>query len=90
LGRDVRNVDTDLIRAYAAWMLEDRVKFDGHKYKPDEAKTEGLSPRSVNDRLKALKTIFRFWESEGLIEYNPTASVKYVKQIDEEVQVLTA
>ncbi|MGG1684883.1 tyrosine-type recombinase/integrase [Pseudalkalibacillus sp. NRS-1564] len=90
IERNVHIISTKVIRDYVAWMLEDRVKFDGHKYKPDEVKTPGLSPCSVNDRLKSLKTIFRFFESENVIDSNPTQSIKYVREVDEDVQVLTA
>ncbi|MDP4550848.1 tyrosine-type recombinase/integrase [Alkalihalobacillus macyae] len=89
IDRDVRIISTKVIRDYVAWMLEDRVKFAGHKYKPDKAKTLGLSPCSVNDRLKSLKTIFRFFESENVIESNPAQSIKYVREVDEDVQILT-
>lgn len=89
IGHDIRNVTADLVRDYARWLLDDRVKFDGHKYKPDESKTRGLSPRTVHDYVKCIRMFFRFLASEGIIDEDPLAGLKNVKYTDPDIQVLT-
>ena len=88
VSRDFRNIDVDLIRDFISYLLNDHIKFDGHKYKPDESKTAGLSPRAAFDCIKTLRTIFRVIESEGLIDTNPFDNVKNVKYTDKEIEIL--
>lgn len=35
IGHDIRSVTTDLIREYTVWMLGEKRRFEGHKYKPE-------------------------------------------------------
>ena len=58
---DVRKLNIDVCRDFATWLLNDRIKFDGHKYKKEADKTRGLSPRTANDVIKPLRTAFRFY-----------------------------
>ena len=89
IAHDVRNVTKDLIREYIAWTMRDKVKFDGHRYKPESSKTKGLSASSANNRLKTLRTFFAFLVDEGLADFNPASEVKYVKENEEEPEILT-
>ncbi|KIV55277.1 integrase [Aneurinibacillus migulanus] len=89
ITHDIRNVTTDLVREYIVWMLNDKVRFDGHKYKPDEAKTVGLTPVTVNTRIGTLKTMFKFLYDEEKIDINPFAPIKTVEEDTPEIQVLT-
>ncbi len=88
IGADIRNIDIDLAREYIVWLLEDRVKFDGHRFKTDDCKTKGLSPRTVNDHIKSLRTWFNFLVAEGIAEYNPFENLKNVKQADADIDIL--
>ncbi|MDQ0219576.1 hypothetical protein ELQ35_18775 [Peribacillus cavernae] len=88
-GDDVRVLDVEKSREFAAWLLNDRVKFDGHKYKKEEDKTKGLSPRTANDIVKLLRTSFRFLVSEELAMDNPFDSVKTIKQPEKVIEILT-
>lgn len=90
IGRDIRNIDVGLIRNYISWLLQDYVQFEDHKYKPDSSKKQGMSPRTVNDYLKTLRTFFRFLVEEKKISVNPFEDVKNVKYTDSEITVLTA
>ncbi|MGG1663104.1 hypothetical protein [Brevibacillus sp. NRS-1366] len=51
-GHDVRLVTPDFIREYIVWNLNEKVRFDGHKFKSEAEQTVGLSASSVNTRLK--------------------------------------
>lgn len=88
--KDVRNINLDICREFVTYLLNDRVKFDGHKYKPDTAKTEGVSPRYANDIIKTLRTSFRVLQTDGLVSENIFESVKTVKQPEKLINVLTA
>jgi len=48
IGRDVRNVTSDLIRDYIVWMLNEKVKFEGHKFGPKTEQPVGISATSAN------------------------------------------
>lgn len=88
--KDIRHIDVDICREFVTYLLEDRVKFDGHKYKPETSKTEGVSARYTNDIIKTLRTSFRQLKADGLISENYFESVKTVKQPDKLVNVLSA
>lgn len=90
IERNINVVDVDLMRDYISWLLHEKVKFDGHKFKKDEHKQKGLAPRTVNNYIKAIKIFFNFLYEEGIIPKNPIASLKKVKQPVEEINVLTA
>ncbi|WP_256243474.1 tyrosine-type recombinase/integrase [Bacillus sp. V3B] len=90
VGRDTRNIDVDLIRDYVGWLLRDYIQFEDHKFKKDEDKKKGLSPRTTNDYLKTLRTFFRFLAEEEKIPVNPFEAVHNVKYTDTEIVVLTA
>lgn len=90
IGRDLRNIDVDLIRDYISWLLEDYVQYKDHKFKPDYSKKVGLSPHTTNDYLKNLRTIFRFLAEENKIDSNPFEDVNNVKYTEAEIVVLTA
>lgn len=87
---DITLLNVDSCRDFATWLLNDRVRFAGHKYKTDKEKTKGLSPRTTNDVIKLLRTAFRFFESEQLVSENPFLEVKSIKQQEKVIDVLTA
>lgn len=89
IPRDIRKITPDVIRAYSAWMIRDKVRFTDHKFKPASEKTEGLAPRTVNDRLKFLRIFFKFLVSEGETETNPIKNVKDVRVKHEEIDIMT-
>ncbi|WP_242477622.1 hypothetical protein [Bacillus cereus] len=49
----------------------------------------GLSPSTINTRLKTLRVMFRFLVDEKLIERNPMKQIKNVNESQEEIAVLT-
>jgi len=87
--RDIRNITLDTIREYIVYMLEEKVRFDGHKFKSEEEKTVGLSPVTVNTRLKTLKTMFKYLLNEGQIITNPMEKIKKVEEDEDEIVILT-
>ncbi|WP_257149481.1 tyrosine-type recombinase/integrase [Bacillus cereus] len=70
-------------------MKNEKTQFEDHNYKPDDCKTVGLSPSTINTRLKTLRVMFRFLVDEELIERNPMKQIKNVNEPQEEIAVLT-
>lgn len=79
----------EIMRNYIVYMFKEKIRFDGHTYKDDKEKTVGLSPVTVNTRLKTLRTLFKFLCEENLMESNPLQSVKKVVEDDNAITVLT-
>src|SRR5699024_6669208 len=76
LEHDIRNVTADLIRDYIVFMKDEAIRFEDHKYKKDEHKTVGLSPSTINTRIKSLKTLYNRLESDGDWLDNVLADIK--------------
>lgn len=89
LGRDVRNITVDFIRDYITYMLEEKVQFEGHRYKPKSEEKVGLSPATVNHRLKTWRAFFRFLTEEGVITENPFKHIKKVEENEYGIEILT-
>ncbi|MDN4073643.1 tyrosine-type recombinase/integrase [Fictibacillus terranigra] len=89
LDHDIRLVTASVIRDYIVWMLNEKVRFDGHRFKKDGEKTVGLSPTTVNTRVKTLRPFFRYLKEEGAIQTDPMASVKDVREHESDITVLT-
>jgi integrase/recombinase XerD len=87
--QDIRHLSVEVCREFVTWLLEERPKFDGHKYKSEKDKTAGFSPRYVNDLIKTLRTSFRVLKEDGRASDNPFESVKTVKQPEKLINVLT-
>lgn len=98
---DVEYVDeitTQMIRDHISYLKYDRTRYEGHKYIPTKEQRVGLSDTTVNIRLRTLKAIFNQLERDDLIEYNPLAKVKLLRQdidltnclTDDEVKAILA
>lgn len=82
-------VTPELLRAYIAWMLHGKRKWEGHAHKSEADMTVGLSPVSINTRVKPLKTMFRWLHEEGHIDNNPCVRIKKLPEPKKKVRVLT-
>jgi integrase/recombinase XerD len=90
IERNVKNITKDVIRSYITYMREERVKFEDHKFKTEKSKTVGLSPTTINTRLKTLRVLFKTLYEEGLINDNPMTGIKNVNEPEEKIEILTA
>jgi integrase/recombinase XerD len=90
IRRSMKEISKETIREYIVYMRDEWVKFEDHKYKSAEEMTVGLSPATINTRLKTLRVMFKCLVEEGLIDNNPMDGVKNVSEPEEEVVVLTA
>lgn len=97
---DIEYVDElspNIFRDHVNWMKYDAVKYAGHKYIKTEQPV-GLADTTINIRLRVLRAIFNQLERDDLIEINPIAGVKLLRQDvdltnsfeDDEVKALLA
>lgn len=92
----VDEISTQIIRDHIAYMKYDRIRYDGHKN--ITTNDVGLSDTTINIRLRTLKAIFNQLERDELIEINPFAKVKLLRQdvdltnclTDDEVKAILA
>jgi integrase/recombinase XerD len=90
IKRSLNEITRESIRDYIVYMRDKWVKFEDHKFKTKEAMTVGLSPSTINTRLKTLRVMFKCLIEEGLINSNPMEGVKNISEPDEEIVILTA
>jgi integrase/recombinase XerC len=73
------------IAAFAAWCeaqgISDWATLEMRQLRDFAARShaQGLGPRSIQRRLSALRSLFRFLEREGLANHNPVADVRAPK-----------
>ncbi|WOZ39800.1 tyrosine-type recombinase/integrase [Paenibacillus polymyxa] len=88
--RSMTAITPDLLRSYIAYLLHSKRKFDNHPHKHERDKTIGLSPVTVNTKLKSIRTMFRFLEDEGHIDRDPTAKIKKVKEPEKNITIMSS
>lgn len=71
------DLSAQLIRDYVHYMLYERVRYSSVDGRQD--KTVGLSPHTVNIRIRTLRTMAKFWAAEGLIERNFMDNINNVR-----------
>ena len=76
----LKDLTAELIRDYIHYLLYERLRYKGIEGRQD--KTMGLSPNTVNIRLRTLRTMSRYWANEGYIEANFMEQVNPIR-IDE-------
>lgn len=82
-------VTPDLLRSYITWMLHGKKKWQGHAHKSEADMTVGLSPVSINTRMKPLKTMFRYLNEEGITDHDPCARIRKLPEPEKKIRILT-
>lgn len=88
--RDIRNIDVEVGREYVIWLRDEKVRFSDNCNVPDSVRTVGLLPKSINTRIKNMKTMFKFLKEEDVIDTDPFVYLKNVQDIGRDIDVLTA
>ncbi|KAA8750203.1 tyrosine-type recombinase/integrase [Paenibacillus sp. UASWS1643] len=88
--RDIRNIDVEVGREYVIWLRDEKVKFSDNCNVPESVRTVGLLPKSINTRIKNMKTMFKFLKEEDVIDADPFVYLKNVQDIGRDIDVLTA
>lgn len=89
IEKTASNVTPEMLRSYMAWLMGRR-KWDGHPHKSEENMTPGLSPVTVNTRMKTIRTMFRFLAEEEMIPADPCARVKKAAEPEQEIRVMNS
>ncbi|WP_260989068.1 phage integrase SAM-like domain-containing protein [Bacillus sp. DE0042] len=71
IAHNLSAFDTDIIRNYVLYMRNEKVKFEGHRFKKEKHMTIGLSESTVNTRLKTLRAFSRYLYEKRILDENP-------------------
>lgn len=89
IEHSVTAITPTLMRSYIAWLMHSRRRFADHPHKSDAEKTVGVSAVTANTIVKPIKTMFRFLHSEEIIDNNPCALVRKVKEAKKEIKIMS-
>ncbi|QQK78502.1 phage integrase SAM-like domain-containing protein [Salicibibacter cibi] len=86
----VEHIDLEILREYVVWCSNDKEYYGGHPYRERfETHKRGLSPVSVNVRIRILKAFFMTLYTEGVLPSNPAANLSVMKTDDDTIEPLT-
>lgn len=80
---DVAEVLLSMITSENIYAYINHLKNDKIQYEDVWGRNKGivgLSPTTINIRLRTLRTMCRFWHNENLIEHNPMEHIKNIRQ----------
>lgn len=89
IKRSINAISRKTLRDYIVYMRDEQVCFEDHKYKADRSRTVGLSPSTINTRLKTLRVMFNCLCEEMIIADNPMKGVKNLPEPEEEFDIMT-
>lgn len=86
----INDVTINILREYIMWCANEKEYYKGHPFKSDlDKQRRGLSPASINVRIRTLKTFFSTLKEEEIISRNPTDNLSLMKVDIDSVQPLT-
>ncbi|MFC0469575.1 tyrosine-type recombinase/integrase [Halalkalibacter kiskunsagensis] len=83
------DLTTEFISDYVYWMKNEAVRFEGHKYKPNSAKTVGFADASIEGRLKYLKTFVNWCVKQDKLKKNPFDKFEGFKKDAHTIDILS-
>lgn len=86
---NISSITVEVVRSYIVWMLHEKTRFEGHKFKSEEEMYVGLSPTTVNIRIKFLRTFFSFLEKEGYTTENPMRKIKNINEDNDAITIIS-
>lgn len=82
----LQDINSSIIREYINYLATDKVRYEGNPYKTDEYKQEkGLSPYTINIRIRFLRAFFNVLIKERVLERSPMETIKLMK-VDEDTK----
>lgn len=86
----IQDVTTDMLREYILWCSDEKEYYGGHPFKSEfDRDRRGISPASVNVRIRVLRTFFSVLYEEEVISRNPARNVSLMRQDVDTVMPLT-
>ncbi|PWK07039.1 phage integrase SAM-like domain-containing protein [Tumebacillus permanentifrigoris] len=61
----LQKITATVLREYVTWMTNDKEKFADHHIKRSKPGVTGLSPMTVNIRIRTMRAFFNWCQSEG-------------------------
>lgn len=79
----VSQVSAVMLREYVTWMSSEKKPFDDHPNRRGKKGIVGLSPMTVNVRIRTLKAFFNWCEKEQYTHKSPASDLK-LQRVDED------
>ncbi|MCL6597108.1 MAG: phage integrase SAM-like domain-containing protein, partial [Alicyclobacillus macrosporangiidus] len=78
----ISEITPAILREYIAWMSNEKEKYDDHPRRMKRSLV-GMSPVTVNVRIRTLKAFFNWCEREGYVKKSPAADIR-LQRVDDE------
>ena len=85
----VVSITPAIIREYVTWMSAEKLPFDDHPHRRAKKGIVGLSPMTVNVRIRTLKSFFNWCQKEKYTYLSPTADLKLQKVDEDKISAFT-
>jgi len=83
-------ITIQILREHVVWCVDEKPYYEHHPFKSEVDKGRiGISPASVNVRIRVLKTFFATLQQEGIISKNPADNLSLMRVDEDTVQPLT-
>lgn len=89
IDKNFKELTRSLFREYITYMRTEIITFNNHKYKTDKQRKQGLTPSTINTRLKTLRVMFKCLLEEEIISSNPMEGVKNIPNPVDNIEVLS-
>ncbi|QSO54185.1 tyrosine-type recombinase/integrase [Alicyclobacillus curvatus] len=84
----LQKITPQVLREYVLWMSNEKETYDDHPRRFSRTKV-GLSPMTVNVRIRTMKAFFNWCEREGYVTQSPARDIKLQKVDDDNVSGFT-
>ena len=85
--KHVENITVDDARRWMEWQLHQKIQFSN--FRGDRNRKKGVSISSANTYLTFAKSAFNVFLNEGIIQENPFANIKKIKDKQKKVDTLS-
>jgi len=87
---NIDQITIHILREHVVWCVDEKPYYEHHPYKSECDKDRiGISPASVNVRIRVLKVFFSTLHQEGVIANNPAENLSLMKVEEDTIQPLT-
>lgn len=84
-----QDITQQTIQAYVSYMARERVQYNDHPNRASDDAKVGLSPMTINVRLRALKCFIKYLYDSGYIQHNVIAGIKLFKVDEDQIGAFT-
>lgn len=81
----IHEITTEIVRKYIHYSSTEAPRFKGHPLIQND-QGMGLSPATINMRIRALKATFNFWVNEGFLMRSPVDNIKIQKDDEDKIE----